>query len=235
MGYLGDVTGTYLRIVLELEEDQVVPRRARVAERVPHSMARVNQVTARLVRAGLVVVLEDRRLALTEAGRAYATAVMRRHRLAEAFLVDIVGVAYEDAHAEACRWQHVLSVHAERRIYHLLGRPSRSPYGNPIPGLATLGAPPSAHADVYGEQTLLAFRLGGEVTVSRIGEGAQRDAGLLRELRLAGVGPGARMTATWVADGVLVTGNGTTTYLSRDTAALLFVVAGRPAEVRRPR
>ncbi|MFD0746440.1 metal-dependent transcriptional regulator [Phytohabitans flavus] len=230
MRYLVDVIGTYLRILLELEEEQVVPRQARVAERVRHSLARVNQVTARLVRSGLVLALDDRRLVLTEAGRVHAEAVMRRHRLAEAFLVDVVGVAYEDAHAEACQWQHVLSMPAERRIYQLLGRPSRSPYGNPIPALAALGGPSAVHDDLDGEQTLLAYGRGGELTISRICEGAQRDAGLLRAFRVAGVGPGVRMTANWVDGGVLVTGNGTASYLSRNMAGLVFVLAQRPAD-----
>ena len=86
-------------------------------------------------RDGLLTVEGDRHLALTDLGRSNAVAVMRKHRLAELLLVNVIGMPYEEAHEEACRWEHVMSEAVEQRVYELLGRPTRSPYGNLIPGL----------------------------------------------------------------------------------------------------
>lgn len=134
-----NVTERYLRTVLELEEEGVVPLRARIAERLDQSGPTVSQTVARMERDGLVRVAGDRRLELTGAGRRIATRVMRRHRLAECLLVDVIGLEWERVHDEACRWAHVMSEAVERRVLELLRHPTESPYGNPIPGLAELG------------------------------------------------------------------------------------------------
>ncbi|CAM5331536.1 HTH dtxR-type domain-containing protein OS=Streptomyces fumanus OX=67302 GN=GCM10018772_19510 PE=3 SV=1 [Streptomyces fumanus] len=139
MSRLIDPTERYLRTVLELEEEGVVPLRARIAERLGRSGPTVSQTVARMARDGLLRVAGDRRLELTPEGRRLATRVLRKHRLAECLLIDVIGLAREEAHAEACRWEHVLGEAAERRVYELLDRPARSPYGRPIPGLAELG------------------------------------------------------------------------------------------------
>ncbi len=81
----------------------------------------------------------DRHLELTDEGRRLATRVMRKHRLAECLLVDVIGLEWEQVHAEACRWEHVMSEAVERRVLELLRHPTESPYGNPIPGLDELG------------------------------------------------------------------------------------------------
>ena len=81
----------------------------------------------------------DRHLELTDEGRRMATRVMRKHRLAECLLVDVIGLEWEQVHAEACRWEHVMSEAVERRVLELLRHPTESPYGNPIPGLEELG------------------------------------------------------------------------------------------------
>ncbi len=139
MSRLIDTTETYLRTVLELEEEGVVPLRVRIAERLERSAPTVSQTVARMERDGLVRVADDRRVELTGEGRRRAVRVMRRHRLAECLLFDLLGMDREDAHAEARRWEHVLSEAVERRVLHLLRHPTHSPYGNPIPGLAELG------------------------------------------------------------------------------------------------
>ncbi|BDH57091.1 hypothetical protein MTP03_20300 [Tsukamurella sp. PLM1] len=90
-------------------------------------------------RDGLVRVAEDRHLELSDKGRQLAIAVMRKHRLAERLLVDVIGLQWENVHAEACRWEHVMSEDVERRLLEVLGNPTTSPYGNPIPGLGELG------------------------------------------------------------------------------------------------
>src|SRR5690349_23639046 len=90
-------------------------------------------------RDGLLHVAGDRHLELTDKGRALAIRVMRKHRLAERLLVDVIGMPWEEVHAEACRWEHVMSEAVERRLLELLNHPTESPYGNPIPGLEELG------------------------------------------------------------------------------------------------
>ena len=134
-----DTTEMYLRTILELEEENIVALRARIAERLRHSGPTVSQTIGRMERDGLVVVSGDRHLELTEAGRKRATEVMRKHRLAERLLADVIGLDWAYVHDEACRWEHVMSERVERRIYEMLNHPTESPYGNPIPGLAALG------------------------------------------------------------------------------------------------
>ena len=95
----------------------------------------MSQTVARMERDGLLTVAGDRHIELTEAGRSAATRVMRKHRLAECLLVDIIGLDWQLVHDEACRWEHVMSETVERRLLEMLGHPTESPYGNPIPGL----------------------------------------------------------------------------------------------------
>ena len=133
-----DTTEMYLRTIYELEEEGVVPLRARIAERLGQSGPTVSQTVARMERDGLVVVGGDRHLELTALGRGRAVAVMRKHRLAERLLVDVIGLEWEHVHSEACRWEHVMSEAVERKLVALLDNPTVSPYGNPIPGLDEL-------------------------------------------------------------------------------------------------
>jgi DtxR family Mn-dependent transcriptional regulator len=128
----------YLRTVFELEEEGIVPLRARIAERLSQTGPTVSQTVARMERDGLLHVTGDRQLALSETGRALATRVMRKHRLAECLLVDVIRLPWEEVHIEACRWEHVISESVERRLFELLGRPERCPHGNVIPGLDEL-------------------------------------------------------------------------------------------------
>ena len=137
-----DTTEMYLRTIYELEEEGAVPMRARIVDRLHQSGPTVSQTVARMQRDGLVQVLDDRQLELTPEGRRQAVAVMRKHRLAELLLVEVLGLEWEKVHAEACRWEHVISEDAERRIMQLVSDPRRSPYGNPVPGLEELGGTP---------------------------------------------------------------------------------------------
>src|SRR5262245_10532144 len=133
-----DTTEMYLRTIYELEEEGITPLRARIAERLHQSGPTVSQTVARMERDGLVTVEGDRHLELTQVGRMQAVRVMRKHRLAERLLVDVIGLEWEDVHAEACRWEHVMSDKVERRLLKILNHPTESPYGNPIPGLHEL-------------------------------------------------------------------------------------------------
>src|SRR6476469_8711660 len=137
-----DTTEMYLRTVYELVEEGIVPLRARIAERLHQSGPTVSQTVARMERDGLLTVEGDRHLELTPAGLSSATRVMRKHRLAERLLVDVIGLDWEQVHEEACRWEHVMSESVERRLLELLDHPTESPYGNPIPGLDELGEEP---------------------------------------------------------------------------------------------
>lgn len=222
---LVDTTEMYLRTILELEEEGVPPLRARIAERLNQSGPTVSQTVARMERDGLLTVKEDRSLQLTPLGRSHAVAVMRKHRLAELLLVNVIGMPYEEAHQEACRWEHVMSDEVERRVFHLLGRPTRSPYGNPIPGLAELDR--SAHSEDFdeAERNLLFPGLSGTVVVRRISEGVQTDPEVLRQLHEAGVDPGAKVTVAQQRDGVVIDRGGEQVHLPREVASRVFVTA----------
>jgi DtxR family transcriptional regulator, Mn-dependent transcriptional regulator len=198
-----DTTEMYLRTIYELEEEGVVPLRARIAERLGQSGPTVSQTVARMERDGLVVVAGDRHLELTDAGRTRAVSVMRKHRLAERLLIDVIGLEWEHVHAEACRWEHVMSEAVERKLVALLDNPTVSPYGNPIPGLDELSASPETADPAVttvsappvlevGLQRLDEFarRGGGFVEVRRIAEHVQMDADLMTELKGAGIVPG---------------------------------------------
>ena len=139
MSDLIDTTEMYLRTIYELEEEGIVPLRARIAERLHQSGPTVSQTVARMERDNLVRVQGDRHLELSDEGRSRAIRVMRKHRLAERLLIDVIGLDWELVHDEACRWEHVISEDVERKLVDLLGTPTESPYGNPIPGLDELG------------------------------------------------------------------------------------------------
>ena len=139
MSDLIDTTEMYLRTIYELEEEGIIPLRARIAERLHQSGPTVSQTVARMERDNLVHVQGDRHLELTDEGRARAIRVMRKHRLAERLLIDVIGLDWELVHDEACRWEHVISEDVERKLVDLLNSPTESPYGNPIPGLEELG------------------------------------------------------------------------------------------------
>ncbi|MEU1885651.1 metal-dependent transcriptional regulator [Micromonospora sp. WMMD987] len=223
---LVDTTEMYLRTILELEEEGVPPLRARIAERLRQSGPTVSQTVARMERDGLLTVEGDRHLALTEAGRGSAVSVMRKHRLAELLLVNVIGMPYEEAHEEACRWEHVMSDAVEKRVYDLLNRPTRSPYGNPIPGLEELGSPEAETTDTTEAERNLAFPgLAGQVVVRRICESVQTDADVLRQLHAAGVDPGATVTVAQERDGVFIDRSGERVRLPREVASRVFVAA----------
>jgi DtxR family transcriptional regulator, Mn-dependent transcriptional regulator len=223
---LVDTTEMYLKTILELEEEGIPPLRARIAERLHQSGPTVSQTVARMERDGLLTVEDDRHLLLTDTGRTHAVAVMRKHRLAELLLVNVIGMPYEDAHDEACRWEHVMSDEVERRVFQLLGRPSRSPYGNPIPGLAELDLSAPAPVDGSEAERNLAFPgLAGPVVVRRICESVHSDPDVIRQLHAAGVDPGVKVTVAQERDSVIVDRGGDQVRLPREVASRVFVAA----------
>ena len=219
-----DTTEMYLRTILELEEEDVVPLRARIAERLHQSGPTVSQTVARMERDGLVTVLGDRHLQLTDNGRQRAVSVMRKHRLAELLLVNVIGLEYEVAHVEACRWEHVMSEDVELKVYELLGRPTVSPYGNRIPGLADLDA--AAVPDPDGAEpamSLAAMPGDGPVVVRRISEQLQTNTGMIHELHEAGVEPGAAVTVSRSGGEVTLTHGEASVRIPGSLAGLVFV------------
>lgn len=227
MADLIDTTEMYLRTILELEEEGVPPLRARISERLGHSGPTVSQTVARMERDGLVVVTPDRNLDLTPAGRTKAVNVMRKHRLAERLLSDIIGLEWEYVHEEACRWEHVMSEQVERKLLKILGNPSESPYGNPIPGLEELGVTSDdAHAGHIVSVTSLLSEDGEQVAkIRRLAEPAQVDPELLTQLGDAGIIPGNTATFVRAGDEVTVTVNDSHggLILRSDIAAFIFV------------
>jgi DtxR family Mn-dependent transcriptional regulator len=222
-----DTTQMYLRTVYELEEEGVVALRARIAERLGQSGPTVSQTVARMERDGLLRVADDRHLQLTDKGRHEAVAVMRKHRLAERLLVDVIGLDWEDVHVEACRWEHVMSEAVERRIVALLAKPLVCPHGNPIPGLAELGLPFPASDDASALVSLTAASGTGRaaVTVDRISEQIQPDLETMHLLTTAGVRPGRRIRIAVAGDDIEVTSDTTTTALDRHVCDHVFVRA----------
>ena len=204
MNDLVDTTEMYLRTIYDLEEEGVVPLRARIAERLEQSGPTVSQTVSRMERDGLLRVAGDRHLELTEKGRRLAIAVMRKHRLAERLLVDIIGLPWEEVHAEACRWEHVMSETVERRLVQVLDNPTVSPFGNPIPGLNLLGieaeTPEHDGADLV-RLTELPAGTSVAVVVRQLTEHVQGDAGLIGRLNEAGVVPSARVLVETSPDG----------------------------------
>jgi DtxR family transcriptional regulator, Mn-dependent transcriptional regulator len=231
-----DTTEMYLRTIFECEEEGIVPLRARIAERLGQSGPTVSQTVARMERDGLLRLEGDRQLVLTETGRALATRVMRKHRLAECLLVGVIGLPWEEVHVEACRWEHVISEQVERRLVELLRYPVRCPHGNVIPGLGELGVPAAAvgRAVEAGQECVepmdkAAAEHAGPAVVERISEQVQSDADLMLKLRRCGIQPGREVTLAATDDGVRVTsGDGAgsvTAELPRRVAAHVFVAA----------
>ena len=194
MSELIDTTEMYLKAVYELEEDGVPPLRARIVERLGHSGPTVSQTVARMERDGLIHVAKDRSLKLTDEGRRRATEVMRKHRLAERLLMDVIGLDRRLVHDEACRWEHVMSDEVERRLVEVLDTYDRSPFGNPIPGLQALGVDQADFVDpglrtIDTEESDIPRR----VRITQINEILQVDSEQFKEMLDAGMTVGAEV------------------------------------------
>src|SRR3954449_5330734 len=162
MADMHDATEEYLENILEIEEEGTRVMRARLVERLGLSAAAVSEIVGRLADNGYVELADDRTVSLTTKGRELATTVVRRHRLAERLLVDVIGLEWEKVHREADRWEHVISDDVEEKLIALLGDPATCPHGNPIPGSAQVL--PEVHVLPLSEAVL------GPVTVRRVSE-----------------------------------------------------------------
>lgn len=202
MTALIDSTEMHLRTLYELREEGVLSLRARLVERLRLSAPSVSETTARLAAEGLVEISSDRTVHLTERGLIRAAAVMRKHRLAELLLTEVIGLDWRLVHNEACRWEHVISDAVSDRLTVLLGDPQRCPHGNAIPPPGA-GDPEPAASPV----SLLAAATtdtGVAVTLGWMSESLQTDEEIMHRLELAGVLPGAALRIRTTADGVRV-------------------------------
>jgi DtxR family Mn-dependent transcriptional regulator len=161
---------------------------------------------------------------LIDKGRSVATRVMRKHRLAECLLVQVIGLDWQLVHDEACRWEHVMSETVERRLLEILGHPTESPYGNPIPGLAELGELEESDEFLGGMTALTEVPAKtNSVVVRRIGEPIQSDTKLMTRLRRAGLRPNSPIAIHRV-DGKVQLGEGSRAVALDDAiAAHVFV------------
>ncbi|MBK7819860.1 MAG: metal-dependent transcriptional regulator [Tessaracoccus sp.] len=226
-GDLIDTTEMYLRTVYELLEEGVTPLRARIAERLHQSGPTVSQTVARMERDGLLVVDTDRTIKLTRAGAHLARDVMRKHRLAECLLTEVIGLEWDKVHDEACRWEHVISLDVEKRLIEILDTPTVSPYGNPIPGLKDLGVDIEHTPFRQGAAPLaeVATDEPRRFTLRRMSENIQADPDSLRALDELGLRPGSEFEAVGDRGGVRITLGEKSLDLGHFAAELLFVDA----------
>lgn len=234
MSDLIDTTEMYLRTIYELMEEGIVPLRARITERLHQSGPTVSQTVARMERDGLLTVHEDRHIELSEQGRELAVAVMRKHRLAELLLVDVIGLEWEFVHDEACRWEHVISEDVERRLVDILDSPELSPYGNPIPGMEALGGDPAKEGFRDGVVPLGELVGGEPVTVElrRMSEHLQTDPQSMGVLAATGITPGTSFTAVREGNVLALEADGLACEVGLAVAEGLFVTA--PERTQRP-
>ena len=186
MSDLIDTTEMYLKTVYEMLEDGVPPLRARIVERLDHSGPTVSQTVGRMERDGLLYVAGNRRIELTEQGATLAREVVRKHRLAERLLLDVIGLDRVMVHDEACRWEHVMYGAVEMRLLDLLRHPSSDPYGNVIPDDSSpvIGAGASAAQIVEQYGGIV------DTEVVRIGEPIQAETRILGFFAEAAIYPG---------------------------------------------
>jgi DtxR family Mn-dependent transcriptional regulator len=211
----------YLETMLGLAEEGVPVIQARIAERLGRSAPSVSEMLDRLIDDGYVT-REGRRLSLTESGRALAEKVVRKHRLAERLLVDVIGLEWHKVHREAGRWEHVISDDVEARLVELLGDPATCPHGNPIPG--SHSAAPAVETRPLAE-----VDVGERVRLLRVSEEVELNLGSLTLLDEGGFIPGAvARVGGRDTDGTMevrVEGGDETLQVSRDLSDRLFVGA----------
>ncbi len=175
----------YCEAIFELHEDDVDVIQARIAERLGVSRPAVSEMIRRMDGEGLVEV--DRTVRLTASGSRLAEQVVRRHRLAERLLTDILGLSWAEAHQEAGKWEHIISDNVEAAIVRLLHDPTTCPHGNPIPGSAYKAPDTVALSDLG---------VGSGFTVKRIPEELEFTPGLLEFLEDSSILPGHHGTVT---------------------------------------
>ena len=209
----------YLETILELEESGVPAMRARLVERLGVSAPAVSETVARLEREGYLSLDEGRVIRLSTSGRDYALAVVRRHRLAERLLTDVLGVPWAEVHEEACRLEHAISPRLEKYLVERLGDPGTCPHGNPIPG--------SAHP--AKDETLTALsdvKAGDAATIRRIDEELEAHPDHMQTLESNKLLPGQKLQVSKVSgDVTTVTVDGVEVAVIDAIATKVYVAA----------
>ena len=187
----------YLEALYEMAEEGIPTKQARLAEWLDVTPASVSEAIKRLSRRGLVETGDDRMLRFTRDGRREAEKLVRRHRLAERFLVEVIGLPWHLAHEEATNWGRIVSDRVEERLVDLLDDPGTCVHGNPIPG--------SAHAvDQRDLRPLHEITPGEEVRLERLTEDLELDLDVMRFFEDGGLMPGATIRVLAVApDGTM--------------------------------
>jgi DtxR family Mn-dependent transcriptional regulator len=187
----------YLEALYEMDEEGIPTQQARLAEWLGITPASVSEAVKRLTGRGLVHVGDGRRIRFTGDGEALARALVRRHRLAERFLVEVVGLPWHMAHEEATEWGRVISDQVEERIVELLDDPGTCVHGNPIPGSAH-------HVDQADLRPLHEMSSGDRVRLERLTEDLELDLEVMRFFESNGLMPGADIRVLSVApDGTM--------------------------------
>ena len=176
----------YCECIFELHEDNLDVIQARVADRLSVSRPSVSEMIKRMEAEGLIR-LRGTKIVLTDDGNVLATKVVRRHRIAERFLTDILGLSWATAHHEAGKWEHVLSAEVEEAMNRVLNNPTTCPHGNSIPG--------SAHREVH-MTSLADIQIGLPYTVGRNTEELEHKSGVLEFLESVNLVVGTTATVT---------------------------------------
>lgn len=183
----------YCECIFELDEDRVDLIQARIAERLQVSRASVSEMIKRMETEGLVK-LSGPRIALTQKGKTLAEGIVRKHRLAECFLINVLGLSWSTAHHEACKWEHVINDEVAIAMAKMLGNPTMCPHGNPIPG---------SNYQSVSLTPLNTINPGDSFTVMRISEELEESDGTLDELQTSEMFPGRVGTVTSHSNGVV--------------------------------
>jgi len=214
-----EVISRYLEAIYYIWSEGETPRSARLADWLGVSRPTVTVALRRMTRDGMVRMNGRKEIELTAAGRREAEAIVRRHRIMERWLTDVLGLDWVVADAEAARLEHAVSEVVERRLYEALGRPRTCPHGNPIPG-HTRASP--------RERRLATLAAGARAAISRVSEVAEREAPLLLAyLDERGLTPGRAIDVVEVDEigrTIRIRAGKREVTLSHDTAAKLWVL-----------
>jgi DtxR family transcriptional regulator, iron-dependent repressor len=224
-----EVIAHYLEAIFYIQAEGETVRSARLADWLSVSRPTVTAALRRMTRDGMVRLNPRKEIELTGRGESAAAAIVRRHRIMERWLTDVLGLDWVSADAEAERLEHAVSEVVEEKLYRVLGKPTTCPHGNPIPGYSTMRA---------NEVRLSSLGAGERGTITRISEVAQREAPpLLVYLHARGLHPGARITVEDVDEvgRTIRLRAARVMTLSRETASKLSVVRSpRPKPAPRP-
>jgi DtxR family Mn-dependent transcriptional regulator len=192
----GHPDAQYLEAIYEMAEEGIPTVQARIGDWMGMSRASVSEHVKRLLRDGLLEA-DGRTLGFTPKGETIARSLVRRHRLAEHFLIRVIGLPWHMAHEEAGRWERVISDEVEARLVEILHDPATCPHGNPIPG--------SAHTVDYRRLVPLKdIRAGGRATLRRLTEDLELELDVMRFLEESGLMPGAKIEVKGVGpDGTM--------------------------------